>query len=103
MAERNVIWTRTADLQFVGVLEYWVKRNESNLYSKKVLQLVSERTGQIADNPLLYKETEFDDVRVSPMGHYSIYYKEFEKEIIATAFWDNRQNPEKLLEILKNK
>jgi len=33
MAKRNVIWTRTADLQFVGILEYWVKRNKSATYS----------------------------------------------------------------------
>lgn len=28
MAERNVVWTRIADIQFVGVLQYWVKREE---------------------------------------------------------------------------
>lgn len=36
MVKRNVIWTKTADLQFVGVLEYWVKRNKSNSYSKNL-------------------------------------------------------------------
>jgi len=42
MAKRNVIWTRTADIQFVGVLEYWVKKNKSTTYSKKNMKLVSE-------------------------------------------------------------
>lgn len=55
MAKRNVIWTRTADIEFVGILEYWVKRNKSNTYAKKLVQLVSERTEQIAANPLIYK------------------------------------------------
>ncbi len=50
MAKRNVIWTRTADLQFVGILEYWVKRNKSNSYSKKLITIVSERTKQIANS-----------------------------------------------------
>lgn len=44
MAKRNIIWTRTADIQFAGILEYWVKRNKSNTYSKKLVKLVSERT-----------------------------------------------------------
>ncbi len=103
MAKRNVIWTRTADLQFVGILEYWVKRNKSAAYSKKLVKLVSDRTKQIADEPLMHKATDFKDVRVASLGNFSIYYKVREKEIIITAFWDNRQDPEKLLKLLQNK
>lgn len=103
MAKRNVVWTRTADLQFVGILEYWVKRNKSNTYSKKLVKLASERTKQIAENPLTYKKTDFKDVRVTSLGNFSIFYKVFDEEIIITAFWDNRQDPKKLLKILKKK
>lgn len=103
MAKRNVIWTRTSDLQFAGVIEYWVKRNKSNIYSKKLVKLVSERTKQIAENPLLYKATDFQDVRVASLRNYSIYYKVSETEITITAFWDNRQDAIKLLKILENK
>ena len=103
MAKRNVIWTRTADIQFVGILEYWLNRNKSNTYSKKLLKLVSERTKQIAEQPLIFKATDFKDTRVTSLGNFSIYYKYDEKEIIITAFWDNRQNPRKLLTILENK
>ncbi|WP_424000417.1 hypothetical protein [Maribacter sp. IgM3_T14_3] len=54
MAELNVIWTKTADIQFAGILEYWVNRNKSTA-------------------------------------------------IVIIAFWDNRQNPISLLEILQGK
>ena len=37
MAKRNVKWTRSADIQYVGILEYWAKRTKSNAYSKKFL------------------------------------------------------------------
>jgi len=103
MAKRNLIWTRTADIQFVGILEYWVKRNKSNIYSKKLIKLVSERTKQIADKPLIYKATDFKDIRVASMGNFSIFYKVSDKEIMITAFWDNRQNTKKLLKILESK
>jgi len=103
MAKRAVVWTRTADIQFVGVLQFWVEKNKSNSYSKKLIGLVSERTEQIAKNPFLYKPADFKDTRVAFMGHFSIYYKVFDDRIIVTAFWDSRQDPKKLLKILKNK
>lgn len=103
MAKRNVIWTKTADLQFIGILEYWVKRNKSTTYSKKLVKLVSERTKQIANHPFMYKKTNFKNVRVASLGNFSIFYKISKEDIIVTAFWDNRQNPKKLLKILEGK
>ncbi len=35
------------------------------------------------------------------MGHFSILYKLTDEQLIITAFWDNRQNPQKLMEIIK--
>jgi toxin YoeB len=101
MAQRNVVWTKTADIQFVGVLQYWLEKNKSNVYPKKLIRLVTERTRQIAKTPYIYKSTDFKDVRVASLGNFSIYYKVTEISIIITAFWDNRQDPGKLLDILK--
>jgi plasmid stabilization system protein ParE len=103
MAKRTVVWTRTADIQFAGILQFWVDKNKSNTYSKKLIKLVSDRTEQIAKNPFLYKSAEFKNTRVASLGHFSIYYQVFDNRIIVSAFWDNRQDPKKLLEILKNK
>lgn len=102
MAQRNVIWTRTADIQFTGILEYWVHRNKSNSYSKKLMKLVTERTKQLAEKPLTFKTTDFKNVRISTLNNFSIFYKITNQEIIITAFWDNRQDPKKLLKILEN-
>ena len=103
MAKRIVKWTRTADIQYVGILEYWVKRNKSKTYSKKLIKLVAERTEQIKETPSIYKSADFEDTRVVSLANFSIFYKVSDEEIIITAFWDNRQDPEKLLQILKNK
>jgi|SRR5690606_27199853 len=102
MAKRNVVWTKTADIQFVGVLEYWVKRNKSNHYSKKLIRLVANRTKQIAKTPFIYKSTNFNDIRVASLGNFSIYYKVTDDLIVISAFWDNRQDSKQLLEILKS-
>jgi len=47
----------------------------------------------------MYKAAEFKDTRVASLGNFSIFFKVTEDEIIVTAFWDNRQDPEKLREI----
>jgi toxin YoeB len=103
MVERSIVWTRTADIQFVGILEFWVKRNKSNTYSKKLVGLVAKRIKQIAKTPFVYKSTDFKDIRVASMGNFSIFYKVTENQIIITSFWDNRQDPEKLFKILTDK
>jgi len=101
MAKRVVVWTKTADLQYIGILEYWVNLNQSSAYSRKLVKLVSDRTRLIAKNPFLFKASSFKDIRVASMGNYCIYYKVIDVQIVITSFWDNRQDPKKLLEILK--
>ena len=103
MAKRIVKWTRTADIQYVGILEYWVKRNKSAVYSKKLIKIVAERTNQIAKTPFIYKKADFKDTRVVSLGNFSIFYKVTDKEILITSFWDNRQDTKELLQILRNK
>jgi len=66
-----------------------------------LLDLVENRTSGIAENPLICKPSVFPETRVASMGNYSLYYKVIDTKIIITAFWDNRQNPKKLVEMLK--
>ena len=49
------------------------------------------------------KWTEFEATRMVSMGHYSILYQKKDFKIIITAFWDNRDDPQKLLNLLKDK
>ena len=62
---------------------------------------MTDHTKEIAKTPFMYKSTDFKDVRVASLDNFSIYYKITEESIIITAFWDNRQDPRKLLDILK--
>jgi plasmid stabilization system protein ParE len=101
MAKRNVAWTETAQLQRRAILIYWVKKNKSTVYAVKLVSLIKERIDLIQKNPFTFQETEFKSTRVSAMGHFSIFYKVYPRKIIITAFWDNRQDPKKLLAIIK--
>ncbi len=103
MAQRKVVWTETAARQRRLILEYWVEHNQSITYSYKLLQLSDEKTNLMAKNPRSYKKSEFPDTRVASMGHFSLFYKTADEHITITAFWDNRQDPKKLLELLKDR
>ncbi|MCB0495655.1 MAG: type II toxin-antitoxin system RelE/ParE family toxin [Cyclobacteriaceae bacterium] len=100
MAIKRIVWTETAARQRNIILQYWVERNKSNNYSLKLLELSNEKVRIIAKRPKMYRLSEFPKTRVASMGHFSIYYKINGDTVIVTAFWDNRQNPEKLLKEL---
>ncbi len=101
MAKRTVVWTETAVKQRRSIFNYWNNRNGSTAYSKKLIKLIAVRIKVIESFPESYKLTIYQGTRISAMGHFSILYKLTEEQIIVTAFWDNRQDPQKLLEIIR--
>ncbi len=103
MVKRRVIWTETAASQRRIILQYWTNRNKSSVFAKKLIALVADQLYLISDNPLLFKQTEIESIRESAMGHFSLYYTFNADEIIVMAFWDNRQDPEKLIAELTKK
>lgn len=103
MAELNIFWTKTAVKQRNKTFNYWNKRNNSTEYSKKLNNSIKERTHLLKSNPKLGKQTDFKLTRMISLGHYSILYKVNNDQLIITGFWDNRQDPEKLLKFLKLK
>jgi plasmid stabilization system protein ParE len=101
MAKRTVVWTETAARQRREVLKYWTKRNGSTAYAEKLITVIANQTRIILSHPESFKTTTYADTRESAMGHFSIYYKSTKDQLIITAFWDNRQDPKDLLEIIK--
>lgn len=102
MAKRQIVWTKTAVAQRKHILEYWIEHNQSIIYSEKLIELFRERTRQLIKHPKLGKKVDFPDTRVISLGHFSIFYKVTKDKIIITSLWDNRRNPTKLLNFLKN-
>lgn len=103
MAKRTVVWTKTAVKQRREILKYWITRNQTTTYAEKLIHVVSAHIKLIQQYPESFKMTEFPDTRVSPLGHFSIFYKVCDDKIIITAFWDNRQNLKKLVKLISEK
>ncbi|MFZ6050577.1 type II toxin-antitoxin system RelE/ParE family toxin [Halocola ammonii] len=100
MARRTVAWTTTAKYQRREVLKYWAKRNKSTAYPKKLIAQIKDRVAAISKMPFSFKEADFPNTRVSSMGHFSIFFRVEEQRILITAFWDNRNDPDKLEKII---
>ena len=101
MAKRIVVWTETAAKQRRQILKYWTKKNGSTRYAEKLIKLTAKRIEIILKHPESFKSTDYPDTRESAMGHFSLYYKLTPDQLIITAFWDNRQDPKKILEIIE--
>ena len=101
MAKKSVVWTATAMKQRREILKYWTLRNKSTTYAEKLLILIKDRIHLIATNPSAGKPTSHAETREAAMGNFSIYYKIAKQQIIITSFWDNRQEPEKIVKLLK--
>lgn len=100
MAKIKVVWTLTAAKQRREILKYWTDLSGSSAYAVKLIKITASHLDVILKNPMAFKETDFQDIRESAMGHFSLYYKIKENQLIIMAFWDNRQNPKKLIKIL---
>lgn len=100
MVKKKIVWTETAAKQRREILRYWTERNKSTTYAEKLIEINAKHLKVISKKPEAFKESEINEVRESAMGHFSLYYKITSDQIIVMAFWDNRQDPNKLLKAI---
>lgn len=93
---KRIVWTNTARKARREILEYWIKHNGTNAYSKNISKLFRIKVALLQSGHYLGKPTDFNDVRVSLVSHFSIFYKVREEEITILGIWDNRRNPDDL-------
>ncbi|MDP1746445.1 MAG: type II toxin-antitoxin system RelE/ParE family toxin [Bacteroidota bacterium] len=101
MVKRTVVWTETAARQRREILKYWTKRNGSTIFAEKLIKVTANRIQVILRHPQSFKSTTYPGTRESAMGHFSVFYKLTKDKLIITAFWDNRQDPKNLFELIK--
>ncbi|MCU4175368.1 type II toxin-antitoxin system RelE/ParE family toxin [Carboxylicivirga sp. N1Y90] len=103
MVKLKVYWTQTAIKQRNHAFDYWNKRNRSKSFSRKLNIAIKERTNLLKKHPDLGKATNYEQIKAVSLGHYSILYLKQGSKIIISGFWDNRQDPCKLLKHIEGK
>ena len=74
MAKR-IIWTDRADKAFTKILEFYVERNGSKTYSRKLNKEVQILLSVISKQPHIWIKTEKEGFRVFIRGNYKIFYE----------------------------
>ena len=54
----EIIWSPKAKSELIEILEYWVNRNKSNVYSLKLNQLIQEQLIFILEFPKIGRKTD---------------------------------------------
>ena len=93
---KQVIWSARAHTDRKKILEYWIKRNKSVAYSRKLDRLFREAVQLIAIYPEIGKKTDVEHVRIKIVRDYFVIYEETESEIHILTIWNSHQDPENL-------
>jgi plasmid stabilization system protein ParE len=94
MAKFKVEWSIEARLDLIDILDFYVKRNGNNQYSRKLYFQINKNINLISKNPNIGAKTEIETVRALIMGHYQIIYEIIESIILVVMIWDCRRDPE---------
>jgi len=98
---RRIVWSKDAVNSKREILTYWIDRNKSNSYSKKLNSLISNAIAIIQKFPNSGKATDIENIRVKAVKNYLIIYEITENSIVILIIWDMRRDPNSLIEYLK--
>lgn len=101
MAKR-IIWSPIAREIRKEILQYWIRRNKSKRYSKKLNTLFEESAQQIADFPYSGISISGKVYRGKLIKDYYLLYKIKDDSIEILFIWDTRKDPADLLNLVKN-
>jgi plasmid stabilization system protein ParE len=93
---RKIEWTQTSIRDRFEIYKFWVEKNKSDSYSKKLEILFNEAARLISEFPEIGTETDFSGLRVKVIKSYKLFYMDDSETIKIIRIWDTRQNPQNL-------
>ncbi|MBS1573345.1 MAG: type II toxin-antitoxin system RelE/ParE family toxin [Ferruginibacter sp.] len=89
---RQIIWTVSAQSERREILKYWIKRNKSKFFSRKLNKLIVTALREISKNPQIGRKTNIENVRVKIIRNYLIFYEISPRSIFVLSIWDGRRD-----------
>ena len=93
MAKYKIEWSIEARLDLIDILEFYIKRNSSNSYSKKLNSKINRSLKLITNNPLIGLKSQIESVRALITVDYQIVYEISDNIILIVMIWDCRRDP----------
>ncbi len=87
----EVVWTASALRDRKAILKYWLDRNGSSAYSKKLYKRWEVAIKLVSRNPYLGRPTRHEGVRVVLIGHYNIFYQPGQDVVHIVRIIDGRR------------
>jgi len=97
----KVVWADLALRSLHHTLFFWAEHTLSVKYSNQLLEKIDAAILRIQKFPNSGKLYKKGPIRKIVIGDLSIFYLVDIKNILILLIWDNRQNPNKLNEILQ--
>ena len=94
MAKRKIVWSNRAKIRLYAILDFYIKRNKSKVYSNKLQKLISKEVNLLLKQPDLGLKTSEETTRGLIIQDYIVYYEITDYKIIIHTIWDCRQNPD---------
>ena len=101
MAKR-LVWSPIAKQIRKEILKYWILRNKSKRYSKKLNNLFENSAQQIADFPYSGISISGKLYRGKLIKDYYLLYKISDDSVEILFIWDTKKDPADLLNLVKN-
>jgi toxin YoeB len=92
----EIIWSPKAKSELIEILEYWVNRNKSNVYSLKLNQLIQEQLIFILEFPKIGRKTDIKNVYVKIIIDYLLYYEIEKGNLHVLTIRHGKKNPKTL-------
>lgn len=91
--DSEIVWTEQALNQLDEILDYFIARNGSDIYSRKLKSEFEKRLLRLKQNPLSGVPTSNEKYRIVVVENYLIYYT-LGNPIYIVLIWDGRRNPD---------
>ena len=97
MVKRKIIWLRTAELDMLDIMLYYIERNKSKEYSTSLYRGISKNLKTLNFTISLPQKTSVNDLFYFTYNHISVFFIIKELNTIIVKFViDDRRNPIKL-------
>jgi plasmid stabilization system protein ParE len=90
---KKIEWTQASVRDRYNIYQFWIEKNKSDSYSKKLEILFKEAAKLISEFPEIGTQTDFPHLHVKVIRSYKLFYLNLSDKIQIVRVWDSRQNP----------
>lgn len=101
MAKRKVIWSSDSSLDMIAILQYYISRNKSKVYSSKLYKDIQLKLETLDFSIALPQKTSDEKLFYFTHNHVFVGFEVQDNILIVQLVIDDRRNPEIIKKILK--